>query len=253
MSQPFRVYWQPACTSCLRTREFLTARQIPFESINVREQSGAMEELARLGARSVPVVAQGNRFVFAQALEDVARFVGVSLETRRLPPAELVKRLDLVLIAGQRYLRQLPADQLGSTIPGRKRSYLDLAYHMFVIPTAFLDAARGGELTQDYFERKPPPDSTPAEVDAFAATVRHSVAQWWQESGEELPATVDTYYGVQPTHGVLERTCWHSAQHCRQLMTILGSLGLTPDGALGPAELEGLPLPDEVWDSEVPF
>jgi len=52
---------------------------------------------------------------------------------------------------------------------------------------------------------------------------------------------------------VLERTCWHAAQHCRQLMAVLGQLGIEPDGPLGGAELDGLPLPEKVWDSEIPL
>lgn len=65
MAEDIRVCWQPGCSSCLRAKEFLASRGIAYESINVRARSEAMEELARLGAQSVPVVAQGGRFVFA--------------------------------------------------------------------------------------------------------------------------------------------------------------------------------------------
>ena len=64
---------------------------------------------------------------------------------------------------------------------------------------------------------------------------------------------MNTYYGVQPTQGVMERTAWHAAQHCRQLMTVVADAGFEPDGALGEAELGGLPLPVEVYDDEVPM
>lgn len=251
----YRVYWQPGCTSCLRTKEFLTEHGIEFESINVREQSGAMAELESLGVRSVPVVARETEYVFAQELREVARFVGVPFKDSMLSQAELVDRLDRILAAAQRYIRQLPADRLSTTLPGRDRTYVDLAYHLFVIPTAFLDAARGGELTEEHFNRKPPSQSrSPNAVLAFGAQVREDMQHWWRQAGaQQFPDTVKTYYGRQPAHQVLERTCWHVAQHCRQLIAVLEQLGIQPDGALGAAELDGLPLPEQAWDSEIPL
>ena len=58
-----RVFWQPGCTSCLRTKEFLTRHGVDYESINVHGNAQGMEELRKLGVRSVPVVARGDRFV----------------------------------------------------------------------------------------------------------------------------------------------------------------------------------------------
>jgi glutaredoxin len=251
----YRVYWQPGCTSCLRTKEFLTSHGIEFESINVREQPGAMDQLTALGARSVPVVARGSDYVFAQELLEVAEFVGVTVRDAPLAKEELIDRLVLILAAAQRYLRQLPADRLASRLPGRKRTCLDLAYHLFVIPIAFLDAARGGELTEEHFERKPPPGTASADAVArFGQQVCDDLRSWWEQTGVvQFPAVVNTYYGRQPAHKVLERTCWHTAQHCRQLMAVLEQLGIEPDGPLGVAELGGLPLPEKAWDSEVPF
>ena len=52
-SERIRVYWQPGCSSCLRTKEFLTARGVDYESINVHGNPAGMEELRKLGARSV--------------------------------------------------------------------------------------------------------------------------------------------------------------------------------------------------------
>ena len=98
----------------------------------------------------------------------------------------------------------------------------------------------------------PPPEfDTVEKVSAYGQDVRKDFAAWWREG--TVPGTVNTYYGVQPTQGVLERTAWHAAQHCRQLMTVVANAGLKPDGPLGEAELGGLPLPDEVYDDEVPM
>src|SRR5262249_46320093 len=45
-----RVFWQPGCTSCLRTKEFLTRNNVDYESINVHGNEAGMEELRKLGA-----------------------------------------------------------------------------------------------------------------------------------------------------------------------------------------------------------
>jgi len=51
-------------------------------------------------------------------------------------------------------------------------------------------------------------------------------------------------------HVVLERTAWHPAQHTRQLMLILETLGIEPERRLTAEDLAGLPLPDKAWDDE---
>ncbi len=252
MADDFKVYWQPGCSSCLRAKEFLAKRGIGYESINVRARPEAMEELAGLGARSVPVVALGKRFVFAQDLGDLARFIGVELDRTPLPPAELVRKIDLVLAATQRYLGQFPVADLEEGLPGRERTILDLGYHIFVIPAAFLDAAHGARLTFDYFERTPGPDMrSAAQVAAYGQTVREALESWWRGADAGRLGTLDTYYGIHPAESVLERTAWHAAQHARQLMALLEQRGIAPDGALGDDELDGLPLPEEIYDDEV--
>ena len=111
---------------------------------------------------------------------------------------------------------------------------------------------RGGSVTFEHFERLPPPElDTVERVNDYGQGVREDFAAWW-EAGQ-VPETLDTYYGVQPAQGVMERTAWHAAQHCRQLMTVVAAAGFEPDGPLGEAELGGLPLPDEVYDDEVPL
>ena len=110
-----KVFWQPGCTSCLRTKEFLTKSGVEYESINVHGNPAGMEELRKLGARSVPVVAHGDRFVFAQAIGDVIKFLDLKVQIQeRLSPDELVKKLELVLPAACRYIRQIPAEWLDS-------------------------------------------------------------------------------------------------------------------------------------------
>ena len=57
-----------------------------------------------------------------------------------------------------------------------------------------------------------------------------------------------TYFGGTTRHEMLERTVWHTAQHVRQVASLLERAGVAPDRPLGGEELRGLPLTDKVWD-----
>ena len=250
----YTVYWQPGCTSCLKTKEFLRARDIEFESVNVREDPGAMAALAKLGARSIPVIARGTEFAYGQDLDAIARFVGIDLERDRLDEPVLVSRLLALLDCAAHMTEQIPATALRIKLPGRERTHLDLAYHVSQIVIGFLDAALGGRLTFEHFERKPPEHVvTASDAARLTRSVSQALAVWWGANQSRLPEALDTYYGRQPLRAVLERTTWHVAQHGRQLQRLLELQGLSPVPALPPALLAGLPLPDDVWDAEVPI
>ena len=72
-----------------------------------------MKDLLAFGVKTVPVVARGGEFVFAQALEDVSRFVGTKFDSKRLPPEELIDKWLAVLRAAQRHAQQIPAGAHG--------------------------------------------------------------------------------------------------------------------------------------------
>ncbi|MEE1556334.1 MAG: NrdH-redoxin, partial [Alphaproteobacteria bacterium] len=126
----------------------MSARAVDFQSINVAADPDGLAQLQKLGVRTVPVVARGERYVMGLSLRDVGEFLGLDDQgPGMLPPAQLVQRLDRVLNAAQRYLRQLPDDLMTAELPGRARSYRDLTYHIFQIARAFLGVASGEELT----------------------------------------------------------------------------------------------------------
>src|SRR5919204_1810857 len=148
-----RVYWRPGCSSCVKVKEFLANLGVDYQSINVSAQPEAMEELRALGVRTVPVVARGAEYVFAQELADVSAFIGRKVDFERLPPAALYDKWQKVLAAAQRHVMQLPAERLAErATPGRDRSIRDLAYHVYQVPDAFLQAGGGGgqDLTSLY-------------------------------------------------------------------------------------------------------
>jgi len=106
-------------------------------------QSGRDGELRKLGARSVPVVARGEQFVFAQALGDVIKFLDLKVQVQeRLSPDELVKKLELVLPAACRYIRQIPAEWLDKPFRNRNRPIRVLCHHVFRIVEDFSNRCR---------------------------------------------------------------------------------------------------------------
>jgi glutaredoxin len=249
-----RVFWQPGCTSCLRTKEFLSGHGVDYESINVHGNPAGMAELRKLGARSVPIVARGDEFVFAQSLADVVRFLDLKVRLHEaLSPEALIGKIDLVLSAAMRYVRQIPPDWLDKPFRNRARPIRILCHHVFRIPEAFVEAAVGQrELTYELIMQEPGPAiRTGDDLAEYGAGVLRRVKAWWAASEDRSgQAPFDTYFGRRSMQEVLERTAWHSAQHARQLMLILDTLGIEPDGRLTPADVAGLPLPEKAWDDE---
>jgi hypothetical protein len=210
------------------------------------------EELRRLGARSVPVVARGDRFVFAQVIADVIEFLGLDDNPRpQLSPAELAARYDNILETAIRLVRQMPDERLENQLPNRPRSWRVLMHHIFQIPTAFLDAEEsGGILTREMLSVGPPPEMrSSAAVARFGESVRERFRHWWQHAAaENFDEPVATYFGPTSRHEMFERTVWHSAQHTRQVASLLEQAGVMPDHPLAAADIKGLPLTEKIWD-----
>jgi glutaredoxin len=248
------VYWQPGCTSCLRTKEFLTRHGVPFRSRNVLEDETALADLAKLGLRQVPIVTRGEQWADGQVLGDVARLVGIQLGgPRMLPVDELRRRLQLILAAAGRHLAQVPENELGTQLPNRPRSYAALAFHIFNIADAFLEHEAGQPLVFDAYNRVPGPDmASRAALLAYGQDVSARLEAWFEGPGRsrDWNAPAQVYYGRQTMHEFLERTTWHAGQHLRQLMWVLERLGIAPEAPLGPEVWQGLPMPAGVWDGE---
>ncbi len=253
ITERVKVFWQPGCTSCLRTKEFLTRQGVDYESINVHGNGAAMEELRKLGARSVPIVSRGERFVYAQTLTDVIRFLDLQIKLHEpLSPEELLLKLDLVLTAAARYVRQIPDGRLELPFRNRNRPIRALGCHVFRIPEAFLEVVPVGPLSYERIMAEPNAELRSGEdIARYGEGVLVRFKRWWAEYSDKRCSTImDTYFGRHPLHEVLERTVWHPAQHTRQLMLILDDLGIEPNRRLGAADFAGLPLPEKAWDAE---
>ena len=252
MNTNLKVYWRPGCSSCVKVKEFLAQQGVEFESIDVSARPAAMQDLARWGVKTVPVVSRGDEYVFAQALEDVSRFIGKAVEFKRLPPEELMRKWLHVLRAAQRHARQIPAARLHQrATEGRDRSIGTLAYHVYQIPDAFLQAIENGvqNLAAVYDTPLPAHVTGTAQIAVYGETMTKKLEAWWRALPDKsCRQKVKTYYGERPLHELLERCTWHSAQHARQIIAVLERLGVEPQAPLAAADYAGLPMPKGLWE-----
>jgi glutaredoxin len=250
--EALRVYWRQGCSSCVKVKEFLTGLGVEFESIDIGMRPQAMDELRALGVRTVPVVARGREYVFAQALEDVSRFVGREFRTERLPPEVLMRKWLRTLAAAQRHVLQIPRERLlERATPGRDRSIRDLAYHVYQVPESFLEAVEHGveDLTAVYNAPPPAEVQSVEQVRSYGNGIAARLEAWWDSLPDRTcRQDVRTYYGARPLHELLERCAWHSAQHARQIIAVLERFGIAADSPLTEQDYAGLPMPAGLWE-----
>lgn len=259
LALPLKVYWQPGCSSCLKTKEFLLEHGVPFQSVNVLDDEEGFKELEDLGIRLVPIVARGTTWANGAVFRDVAKVAGFEYDGHKmLMPEELKDKVLMILDAAARYLAQIPDDKLDVVLPGRPRSYRQLVYHVFNIPCVFLDRVEhDAPYTYEALKSILPKEMvTKRDLLDYGRGTRERFAAWWERDGAatDFKQPGKVYYGEVSLHEVMERTGWHSGQHTRQIILMLREkLNIEPDGALVDADLAGLPLPKNVWDNERSF
>jgi hypothetical protein len=221
---------------------------VKFEGFDVEAEPGRRRDLEPFGVPRVPATIVGDRAVHGWNPKALAELVGVPYaEREQLSPAELAKRLDMVLAATQRAMRQIPREHLGMKAPGRNRTVRQLGFHVFRLSAAFVDTREQGHLPEQTFEENAPPEMADGEaVAAYGDTVRRRLTEYCARH-EWCDGTVSTYYGPQSTHDFMERTTWHAAQHLRQLYWFLERMDVRADSPLTDADLDGLPIPRDVW------
>ena len=208
-----------------------------------------MAELERLGARSIPVLSRGDKFVFGQSLPQIIAFLGLNESSGpALSTTELYARLDKFMAAALELLPLMPYDRLSIHVPGRPRSYRALGFHLFRVVGAFLDACDGMTLEQASFREEPGADAGTAALVIYGSGVRRRFRDWWAADNTAPARTLSTYYGEQSLHELMERTTWHAGQHVRQWMMLLEHEGMAHHRPLVDADFAGLPMPQDVWD-----
>jgi len=208
-----------------------------------------MAELQKLGVRSVPVLSRGDKYTFGQSTKQIVDFLGlVEKSGPELSTMTLAARADKFMAAALDLIPLMPADRLDNHVPGRPRSYRALAFHLFRVVDAFLDANRGTVLVQEMFREEPAPDADIASLVSYGEKVRERFQAWWRD-GDTVPSRMlQTYYGPQSLHELMERTTWHCGQHVRQYMMLLEKEGVAHHRPLVAADFANLPMPQNVWD-----
>lgn len=249
-AEAVRVLWRPGCSSCARVKEFLTQQGVDYVSVDITQEPAAVEELRALGVRSVPVVVRGAAFTFAQSLDDVSAFLGLSARAgARLPPSVLVARWREVLQAARVLVARVPPTHWRHVPVAGGLSLQAIGYHIFRIPVSFLDCVEHGDEDWVANAMLPPSlDLGPAGLAEFAGETEARLAGWWAALDDKSCAwPVRKYDGVHSAHLFLERQTWHSAHHTRQLESALSQLGVDVAGVIDPAIYFGLPMPERVW------
>jgi len=208
-----------------------------------------MAELQRLGVRSVPVLSRGDKFTFGQSTKQIVDFLGLTEKSGpELSTEELAARVDKFMGAALELIPLMPHDRLGTHVPGRPRSYRTLAFHLFRVVDAFLGANQGATLVQAAFREEPAPDADTDTLVAYGRDVRQRFRDWWDKGDTSPGKTLQTYYGPQSLHELMERTTWHSGQHVRQYMMLLEREGVSHHRPLVDTDFAKLPMPQNVWD-----
>jgi hypothetical protein len=217
--------------------------------VNVLEDPNGMAELQKLGVRSVPVLSRGDKFTFGQSTKQIVDFLGLHEKSGpELSTDELAARVDKFMGAALELIPLMPYDRLDTHVPGRPRSYRTLAFHLFRVVVAFLDANDGTTLVQAMFREEPAPDADTATLVAYGEKVRGRFRDWWSKGDTSPTKSLPTYYGAQTLHELMERTTWHSGQHVRQYMMLLEKEGVAHHRPLDAADFAKLPMPQNVWD-----
>ena len=216
------------------------------------EDAAGRAELQRLGARSLPVLSRGDKFVFAQNIAQVVDFLKLDEKTGPvLSPAQLVERMQRFIDAALVIIPLMPDEKLSNEVPNRPRAYRAVAHHMFRIPEAFVEVAGGAFFSAGLPAEVARPEdiASTAALAAYGRGVREKVAEWWRQTADKsAQQIVQTYYGPQKLHDVLERATWHIAQHDRQWMMLLEMGGIAFERPLDDADFADLPMPTKVWD-----
>ena len=226
-------------------------RGVAFESCDVANDVDAAATLRALGPRSVPVVAVANAaggergFAFGVDLRAVAELVGVPFQASpALPVGELKHRLRAAVETAMRLASEFPPDRLQDKLPRRDRTCLGLANHVVETAAVFLRVCGGARFDVEASAAIPR-----TELGVAGLRVRsRALAQQLEEAQVQGSRIVETFFGPQPLHLVLERCAWHTMQHARQLEMMLIRAGVTPKKPIPPHLLADLPIPTAVWD-----
>jgi site-specific recombinase XerD len=96
---------------------------------------------------------------------------------------------------------------------------------------------------------RPLGEAASEDIRAYGRSVTARVQRWWAALPDKsCRGDIKTYYGLQPLHHLLERCTWHSAQHARQIISVLERFAIEANGPLTARDYAGLPMPAGLWE-----
>jgi hypothetical protein len=153
----------------------------------------------------------------------------------RRDPGELGRRLDDILAAGERMIRDVPEGDLDPALR-------DLAFGLFRLGLGFADGMDLGRFPEEWRHEAAPADLLDgASVARYGALVRGRLGGWLEGAGpRELARVIAVYDGPRSGHALLERVTGEAADALRALHAALTRRGLAPREPL-PAALDEVP------------
>ena len=195
--------------------------------------------------KSLPIVRIASEYYSGTNLLKVAQLLNLSYDpTPQLDARELILRICEVNSALATYATAIPEGMLSDKLPGRERTILGLVNHIAEISAVLIDVCDGDAFT-----------ATKAVAESETERSVVEIIDRTQQLNDQLVdltlnphTTVDTYYGDQSLHAVLNRSVCHSAQHLRQLDHFCRLQHVYVESIELSSILENLSLPQNVWD-----
>jgi hypothetical protein len=159
----------------------------------------------------------------------------------RLDPGELGRRLDEILAAAERMIREVPEEHMDEGLR-------EPAFRIFRLGLGFADGMDLGRFPEQWRAEPAPADLRDgAAVARYGALVRGRLAGWFEGAAPgEFARVIAVHDGPQSGQELLERVTGAAAEHLRALQEALARRGRPPREPL-PAALDGLPAPARAW------
>ena len=195
--------------------------------------------------KSLPIVRIASEFYSGTNLVRVAQLLNLSYDpTPLLDATELIRRLCGVNAALATFAAVVPKEMLYEKLPGRERTILGLVNHIAEIGAVFIDVCGGVSFTATKADAETEVELSIDEVIDRTQHLNNQLVDLTLNPG----TTIETYYGEQSLHAVLNRSVCHSAQHLRQLDHFLRLQDVFVESIELSSLFENLSLPNEVWD-----
>ena len=194
----------------------------------------------------MPIVALDNQAVHGIDLQQVAALVGIQYDTKpKLGPSALKIRLIELLGWLDETIDAIPPHLHERKIPCRNRTIWNLVDHICELSRSYFHVSGG----------KGPFDTAAADAEVEGKSTLEEAHQSlerlrgrYREEECDYERDVETYFGQASLHYILERCTWHTAQHLRQLHSLLDQDEACSVEPIDKALFFDLPMPNEIWD-----